>query len=162
MPSCRRSAFASRIRLRNIDERSEPLPELYSLFSNIPLFSPLPPTTIEKLAACCSTADIADGSVIVSEGDSGDRFYGIIHGEVEVRRGDVAQGTLGPGDYFGEIALLRNICRTATVIAMGDVRVATLDTSQFLDSLTSSEIAYGIAWRTSADMINRDIAPTGT
>ena len=100
-------ALATLSRLRGIDEHSEPLPELYSLFSNIPLFAPLPPTTIEKLAACCSTGEISAGSVILSEGDHGDRFYGIVDGQVEVRRGGVAQGTLGPGDHFGEIALLR-------------------------------------------------------
>ncbi len=134
------------------------LPELYSLFSHIPLFAPLPPTTIEKLAACCSTGEIPAGSVILSEGDHGERFYGIVDGQVEVRRGGVAQGTLGPGDYFGEIALLRNINRTATVVAISDVHVATLDTSEFLDSLASSETAYGIAWRTTSDMMDRNIA----
>ncbi len=114
-------ALASLSRLRGIDEHSEPLSELFSLFSNIPLFAPLPPTTIEKLAARCSTAEISAGSVILSEGDHGDRFYGIVHGQVEVRRGGIAQGTLGPGGYFGEIALLRNINRTATVVAISDV-----------------------------------------
>ena len=65
---------------------------------------------------------------------------------------------LGPGDYFGEIALVRNINRTATVVAFTDIHVATLDTSEFLDSLASSETAYGIAWRTTSDMMNRNIA----
>lgn len=153
-------ALASLSRLRRIDEHSEPLPELYSLFSHIPLFTPLPPTTIEKLAARCSAGEIAAGSVILTEGDHGDRFYGIVRGEVEVRRGGVTRGTLGPGDYFGEIALLRNINRTATVIALTDVCVATLDTSDFLDSLASSETAYGIAWRTTSDIMNRNRAPT--
>jgi len=151
-------ALASLSRLRGIDEHAEPVPELYSLFSHIPLFAPLPPTTIEKLAACCTTGEIAAGCVILNEGDHGERFYGIVDGQVEVRRGGVAQGTLGPGDYFGEIALLRNINRTATVVAISDVHVATLDTSEFLDSLASSETAYGIAWRTTSDMMNRNIA----
>ena len=155
-------ALATRSRLLGIDEHSEPLPELYSLFSNIPLFAPLPPTTIEKLAACCSTGDISAGSVILREGDHGDRFYGIVDGQVEVRRGGVAQGTLGPGDHFGEIALLRNINRMATVVAISDVRVASLDTSEFLDSLASSDRAYGIAWSSTSEMMDRHIAPTET
>ena len=153
-------ALATRSRLRTIDEHSEPLPELYSLFSNIPLFAPLPPTTIEKLAAGCSTGEIPAGSVILSEGDHGDRFYGIVDGQVEVRRGGVTQGTLGPGDHFGEIALLRDIDRMATVVAISDVRVATLGTSEFLDSLASSDTAYGIAWSSTSEMMDRNIAPT--
>ena len=72
----------------------------------------------------------------------------------------VAQRTLGPGDYFGEIALVRNINRTATVVAISDVGVATLDTSEFLDSLASSETAYGIAWRTTSDTMKRHTAQT--
>lgn len=155
-------AFASLSRLRRIDELSEPLPELCSLLSSIPLFAPLPPTTIEKLAARCSTADITAGSVIVKEGERGDRFFGIVHGQVEVRRGGVAQGTFGPGEYFGEIALLRNINRTATVVAISDVRVATIEASEFIDSLASSETAYGIAWRTTSDTMSRHNAQTET
>ena len=146
-------AMMSLPRLRTIDRHAEPLPELFSLFSNIPLFAPLPPTTIEKLATRCSTVEMSAGAVIVAEGDRGDRFYGIVRGSVEVRRAGVAQRTLASGDHFGEIALLHDINRTATVVALSDVHLATLDTSQFLDSLTSCETAYGIAWRTSSEMI---------
>jgi hypothetical protein len=147
-------ALGSLSRLRRLDEHAEPPPELFSLFANSPLFAPLPPTTLEKLAGRCSTADISPGSVIISEGDQGDRFYGIVRGEVEVRRGAVAQRTLGPGDHFGEIALLRDIKRTATVVALSQVQVAMLDTSDFLDSLASSETAYGIAWNTTSEILD--------
>ena len=81
---------------------------------------------------------------------------------MEVRRGGVTQGTLGPGDHFGEIALLRDVDRMATVVAVSDVRVATLDTSEFLDSLASSDTAYGIAWRSTSEMMERNIATTET
>jgi MFS family permease len=147
-------ALVSLPRLRSIDEHSEPLAELCSLFSHIALFAPLPPTTIEKLATCCSVVDISAGSVIIREGDPGDRFYGIVGGEVEVRRGGIVQRMLGAGGYFGEIALLRDINRTATVVAVSDVHLATLDTSQFLDSLASSETSYAIAWRTTSDTMS--------
>ena len=136
-------------RLRTIDDHSEPLPELLSLISNIALLAPLPPTMLEKLAARCSSAEMPAGCVIVTEGDEGELFYAIVEGHVEVRRGGITQRTLGPGDYFGEIALVRNTKRTATVVAMSDVRVATLGTPDFLDALASSDAAYGIAWRAS-------------
>ncbi len=149
-------------RFRRIDQRSEPAPELLSLFSNISLFAPLPPTTIEKIAARCSVAELSAGTIIINEGDHGDRFYAIVRGHVEVRRGTVAQCTFGPGDHFGEIALLRDINRTATVVALSDVRLAILGTTEFLDALASSEAAYGIAWRTTTEMIESHHAPTQT
>jgi hypothetical protein len=149
-------------RFRRIDERSEPAPVLLELFSNISLFAPLPPTTIEKIAARCTVAELPAGTVIINEGDHGDRFYAIIRGQVTVRRGDVAQCTFGPGDHFGEIALLRDINRTATVVALSDVCLASLGTTEFLDALASSEVAYGIAWRTTTEMIESHHAPTPT
>ncbi len=149
-------------RFRRIDEHSEPAPELLSLFSNISLFAPLPPTTIEKISARCSVTDVDAGTIIISEGDHGDRFYGIVRGEVQVRRGSVTQCTFGPGAHFGEIALLRDVNRTATVVALTDVRLATLSTTEFLDALTSSEAAYGIAWRATTEMIESHHAPSET
>ena len=137
-----------------MDSHAEPPSELFSLFANIALFAPLPPTTLEKLAGRCETAEISPGVVIINEGDTGDRFYGIVRGEVEVRRGGVAQRTLGPGDHFGEIALLRDVRRTATVVALSEVQVATLGTADFLDSLASSETAYGIAWQATSEMLD--------
>ena len=146
-------------RFRRIDERSEPTPELLSLFSNISLFAPLPPTTIEKISARCSVAELSAGTVIISEGDHGDWFYAIIAGRVQVRRGTVVQCTFGPGDHFGEIALLRDVNRTATVVALSDVRLAILGTTEFLDALASSDAAYGIAWRTTTEMIESHHPP---
>src|SRR3954452_12813944 len=147
-------ALASLSRVRRMDSHAEPPSELFSLFANIALFAPLPPTTLEKLAGRCETAEISPGVVIINEGDTGDRFYGIVRGEVEVRRGGVAQRTLGPGDHFGEIALLRDVRRTATVVALSEVQVATLGTADFLDSLASSETAYGIAWQATSEMLD--------
>ena len=143
-------------RFRTIDLHSESPPELLTLFSNISLFAPLPATTIEKIAGRCSIADLPAGAAIVTEGDRGDHFYAIVRGDVEVRRGTVPQRTLGPGDHFGEIALLHDIERTATVVALTDVRVAMVGTAEFLDALASSEDAYGIAWRMTTAIIDDD------
>jgi len=145
---------------RKMDERSEPTPELVSLFSGIPLFAPLPPTTIEKISARCLVSEVRAGTVIINEGDQGDRFYAIIQGQVEVQRGKVVQCTFGPGDHFGEIALLRDVNRTATVVSVSDVRLAVLGTTEFLDALTSCDAAYGIAWRSTTEMIESNEADT--
>jgi MFS family permease len=146
-------ALALVSRFAAIDRRSEPLPELYELFSGIPLFAPLPPTTIEKLAAWCTPIDAEPGCVIIREGERGDRFYAIVQGDVEVRVGGLPTCTLSAGDHFGEIALVRDVNRTATVVALSEVHMVALDSGEFLDALTSSEIAYGIAWSSTGEMI---------
>jgi len=145
-------------RFRKIDDHAEPAPELLSLFSNISLFAPLPPTTLEKISARCSVVEVPPGNVIINEGDHGDRFYAILEGQVEVHRGEAVQCRFGPGDHFGEIALLRDINRTATVVSVSDVRLATLGMTEFLDALASSEAAYGIAWRSTTEMIETNAA----
>ena len=109
-------------RFRSIDDRSEPLPEVLALLTGIPLLSPLPPTTLEKLAARSATAEVPTGDVVVAEGDPGDLFYVIADGEVEVSRAGRIVGTLGPGDQFGE-------------------RLVTIDGADFVDALSSSEAA---------------------
>jgi hypothetical protein len=151
------TALALLHRFSAIDRRSEPQPELVALFSNIALLSPLSPTTIEKIVARCSLIEVHAGETIICEGDDADQFYAIVDGEVEVRRGGTRQRFLGPGDHFGEIALLRSTTRTATIVATSDVHLAALGTPEFLDALTSSETAYGIAWRATDQMLaNQD------
>jgi MFS family permease len=140
-------------RFNAIDQRSEPQPELVALFSNIPLLTPLSPTTLEKIAARCALRAAKAGDIILTEGDEGDQFYAIVDGEVEVITGGAKQRVLGPGDHFGEIALLRSTGRTATVVASSDVHLATLGTPEFLDALASSDIAYGIAWRATDEIL---------
>ena len=146
-------------RFRTIDQHALLPAELLELFSGISLFAPLPPTTIEKIAGRCTMTDLPAGSVIIREGEHGDCFYAIVRGAAEVRRGTVVKRTYGPGDHFGEIALLRDINRTATVIALSDIRLAMLGTAEFLDALASSDAAYGIAWRSTAAMIDDHPAP---
>ncbi|MGZ4772021.1 MAG: MFS transporter [Ilumatobacteraceae bacterium] len=149
-------ALALLSRFRSIDDHSEPLPEVLALLTRVPLLSPLPPTTLEKLAARSDTAENVAGDTIVAEGDPGELFYVIADGEVEVSRGGRSVGTLGPGDQFGEIALLRSTSRTATVVATGPTRLITIDGADFVDALSSSEVAFSIGWSMTDDLLGRD------
>jgi MFS family permease len=106
------------------------------ILASVPIFAPLPGASLEHLAARLVPLRLEAGTVILREGDAGDRFYIVAEGEVEVSQYDRAVSELGAGDYFGEIALLRDVPRTATVTARTDVVLYALDRDDFLASVT--------------------------
>jgi len=75
--------------------------------------------------------NVPPGEVIISQGEEGDAFYVVGAGQLEVRRDDEAIATLGPGDHFGEIALLTDVPRTASVVAKTPTRLFRLDREGF-------------------------------
>jgi MFS family permease len=122
-------------RLAKLDEAPVPEREL-ELLRSIDLFAPLPQPTVESLAQALVPVRLATGEEIFRQGDVGDRYYIVSGGEVEiVIDGGVVRET-GPGGYFGEIALLRDVPRTATVRAKGDVELLALDRDDFIAAVT--------------------------
>ena len=107
-----------------------------ALLRNIPIFAPLPPVTLEQLAAHLGHVRVAAGDVVFREGDSGDRFYVVERGEVMVEPQGRPPVTLGRGGYFGEIALLRDVPRTATVTARIDTELWALERDIFIAAVT--------------------------
>lgn len=82
--------------------------------------------------------EVPVGTAITRGGDAGDRFYLVAGGTLAVTVGAEPRRELGPGSYFGEIALLRNVPRTATVTALTDCRLLALDRDAFLQAVTGS------------------------
>jgi predicted MFS family arabinose efflux permease len=121
--------------LRTLDLH-RPEAERLALLRGVSFLAPLPPTVLEHLAGACERVDIADGTAIVREGEAGDRFYVVAEGEVSVVAAgrEVFEG--GPGYAFGEIALLRDEPRMATVTARTDVSLLALDRDEFLAAVT--------------------------
>jgi MFS family permease len=109
------------------------------------LFSPLDGVVLERLAAAFRPVRLPAGSVIIREGTPGERFYLIDNGEVSVSKNGAQVATLGAGDYVGEIALLRRIPTTATVVANTDVDLLTLDPDVFIGAITGSPRARRVA-----------------
>jgi CRP-like cAMP-binding protein len=123
-------------RLNAIDRAVRVPVEQIELLQGSPIFAPLPPTTLEQLAEALEEVSVAAHSEVVRQGEPGDRFYLIKEGELEVIvDGEVVQ-TLGPGESFGEIALLRDVPRTATVRARKDAVLYALDRSHFIPAVT--------------------------
>ena len=110
--------------------------ERLDLLLKIPIFSPLSPPVLEQLAARLIPVHASAGEEIIRFGDHGDRFYLVKSGEVEVLLDDQPPRREGPGSYFGEIALLRDVPRTATVRAATDVELFALDRDHFIPAVT--------------------------
>lgn len=124
-------------RVAHIDaDAKAPQADELRLLGRTPIFAPLPGTTLEHLTARLIPLQIEPGTVIVAEGDAGDRFYLVAEGELEVTAGGEHLSALEAGDYFGEIALLRDLPRTATVIARTPVVVYALEREDFLAAVT--------------------------
>src|SRR5205807_10585567 len=92
--------------------------------------------TLERLASEFQEVDVRGGAVVFQEGDSGDLFYVIDAGTVEILTDEKAPVVLGPGDFFGEIALLRDVPRTATVRARTDAHLYALGRNEFIPAVT--------------------------
>ena len=106
------------------------------VLASVPIFAPLPGGSLEHLAARLVPLRVDAGTVIVREGDAGDRFYIVAEGEMEVSQEGGVMSELAAGDYFGEIALLRDVSRTATVTARTDAVLYALDRDDFLAAVT--------------------------
>ena len=106
------------------------------ILTGVPIFSPLPGTSLEQLAARLVPLRVEAETLIVREGDEGDRFYIVAEGELEVTQEGVTIAELTAGDYFGEIALLRDTSRTATVTAKTGAVLYALDREDFLAAVT--------------------------
>ncbi len=123
-------------------EASAPVPEHeYRLLRGLPMFAPLPVVRLEELSMRAHHVAYHAGETIIREGEPGDRFYVIAAGEVDVTEGDRFRRTEPAGDCFGEIALLRSVPRTATVVARTDVDLLALDRDEFLAAITGDRRA---------------------
>jgi MFS family permease len=127
---------ATRLPLVRLDKAAVDHGRELELLQAIPIFSPLSAPVLEGLAARLALIRVPAGEEIVRRGDPGDRFYVIASGEVEVSIDGSVQATQGPGEHFGEIALLRNVPRTATVRARTDVELFALERDDFVSAVT--------------------------
>jgi hypothetical protein len=112
------------------------------LLRQVPLFAPLDPKSLERIASQLGRLEVSAGDTVIHEGDAGDRFYVVESGRTTATHQGAALSSQGPGDPFGEIALLRDVPRTATVTADEDSVLLFLERDAFLQAVTgNSEVA---------------------
>ena len=97
----------------------------------VPFFSSLKHSELQFLAQSVDEVDVREGEVLAREGDTGREFFVILDGTVVVRRGEEQLAELGPGDFFGEMALLEDHPRMATVTVTAPGRVAVMTRQAF-------------------------------
>ena len=106
-----------------------------ALLRSLPLFAELPAPAIEGLAAALTPVHVPAGTVLIQQGDQGDAYYAIAAGELDVRQDGHFLRRCGRGEGAGEIALLRAIPRTASVIAHTSATVYRLNREAFLTTV---------------------------
>jgi MFS family permease len=117
------------------------------LLRRLPIFAPLPLADVETLALRLEPVPVAAGQLVFSQGDPGDRFYVVADGRMEVVVDGMRRNVVATGDGFGEIALVRDCPRTATVRVLDAGLLLALDREPFIDTVVKYPRAHQAARR---------------
>jgi len=131
--------------LRAADASAAVPADVYALLAQVPMLAVLPPRLIERLALEATADTALAGTAVVREGEVGDQFYVLRSGWVEVTQQDRLLRALGPGDWFGELALLRDVPRTATVTATVETELVLVARLPFLTAVTGVPHSVAVA-----------------
>jgi MFS family permease len=123
----------------------------------VPMLAALSAPVLERLARAAMPVRVAIGAAVIREGEPGDRFYVIVGGRVAVSIAGRPVREQGPGDSFGEIALLRPVPRTATVTAIEPTELLALECEPFLEAVTGQRRSHALA----TALVEERMATTG-
>jgi predicted MFS family arabinose efflux permease len=123
-------------RLRRIDS-SATVPQVeIQLLRSISIFAALPAPSLEGMARELEMLEVASGTAVVTEGEPGDCYYAVAEGTLEITRGGQLVQVASRGDGFGEIALIRDVPRQASVKAVTDALLSSLQKELFVQTVT--------------------------
>src|ERR687897_3858938 len=115
------------------------------LIRRVPLFSSASKHELGEIASIADEIDLPEGKVLIQEGDTGREFFVLIEGTAEVARGGKKVASIGPGDFFGEIALISRTPRNATITTTSPVRALVITDRAFRQLLDHSpQIQIGV------------------
>ena len=152
--------------LRRLDDLAGGRAEDVELLRRVPLLAALSLVGVERLAQSARPAEVSAGDVVVRQGEPAAEFYVVASGEVAVARDGREVRRLGPGEAFGEIALLEPGPRTATVTALAPTRLLALDRDRFVGAVTGHRPTSDLARERVATLHTEDerregAGPTG-
>lgn len=114
----------------------------------MPIFGRLTERELLRVMQMVEVRAYADGQCVIREGDKGDELFIVLQGQVKVTRGEATLSVLGPGENFGEMALIRSVPRSATVFAVGPAELIALRRPDFFEILRKEhEIAVKMLWQ---------------
>lgn len=131
--------------LRTVDDQADVPVVAMSLLRRMPLFASLPEFALEAVARSAVEMPVVAGEVVIRQGDEGDRFYAVADGAFDVVRSGVSVHTAERGSNFGEVALLANVPRTATVTAKRAGHLLAIEREPFLLAVTGYEPSNVVA-----------------
>lgn len=129
--------------------------EKLKLLSEVPLLAGLDRKGLEEVGRLADEIDLAAGRVVARQGSSGDEFFVIIDGTVRIERNGELLRNLGPGDFFGELALLGKVARTATATCETPCRVLVVGHREFHALLSKFPTIQGAVLEAVAKRIAR-------
>jgi len=116
--------------------------------ANMPLFARLSERELLRVMQSVEPRDYEDGAIVMREGDKGDELFIVLDGTVRVSRGEQVLTRLGPGEHFGEMALIRSVPRSATITAEGTASLIAIRRADFFEILRKEhEIAVKMLWQ---------------
>jgi Cyclic nucleotide-binding domain/Major Facilitator Superfamily len=145
--------------IHRVDEEAVVPSEQLAILRSAPMFERLPMTALERLGEGMRSIDYTADTDVVREGEKGDAYLIVGSGRVEVRQAGRPIAELGPGEAFGEIALLRGVPRTATVRAMVPSTIYTISCTDFHEAI-SGPTSAAIADRVAAEHLARGAEAT--
>ncbi len=132
--------------LRKADDAANVPVVAISLLRRLPLFQPLPPLALEAVARAAQERAVAAGGTIITEGEAGLHFFAVADGTFDVTKSGRRVDTLQRGAGFGEVALLADVARTATVTARTAGVLLSIERGPFLDAVTGCDSSFDVAW----------------
>jgi MFS family permease len=150
-------ALAAWPSVRHLDVQAVFRADVVAAIRRVGFLAAMSPPSLDRLSQAAQWMDVTGGDVVIRQGDSGDAFFVVDQGRLSVAVDGVTRvHTLGPGNGFGEIALLRDVPRTATVTALEPCRLLRVERADFLAAVTGSADGLLIAEQVAASHLDRD------